>query len=391
MKPITPVLAMRVAASLVIPSSTTGAAAQTPAGKKLGIRFADMILERWPDPVKLDPAANGWEYNTGIVLFGLSKSYERTRDRRYLDYIRKWVDTYVDERGNLRWEQERSHNLDYIQPAMLILTLYEATGDQKYRTAAKLVRESYAQIPKNADGGFWHKKIYPNEMWVDGIYMAEPFLVRYAKLIGDRESCYATAEFQTMLVAKHSFDPRSGLLYHAWDQDRNAEWADPRTGLSPCFWGRGMGWFTMALVDMMEDLPGNRAGRKQFHDLLKRIAAGLKRVQDPKTGLWFQVLDQGARPGNWIETSASMMFTYAIAKGVRLGYLDRSYGAVAERAWRGIQSLIEKDELGRPVMTEAVRGMGAQKSFEKYVSFERLKNSTHGLMAIQIASSEMER
>ena len=357
---------------------------------RLGVRFADMILSKWPDPGTLDPAGNRWEYNTGIVLFGMSKIYERTRDKRYLDYIRRWVDSFVDSEGNIHWEQGKTHNLDYIQPAMLILFLHEQTGDPRYQAAAKTVRACYDKIPRNADGGFWHKAIYPNEMWVDGIYMAEPFLVRYGKLFGDSAFCYDTAVAQTTLLAGHAFNPKAGLPYHGWDQDRNAQWADPQTGLSPVFWSRGSGWFAMALVDILEVLPKSHPGYPRLAGLLREVAAGIRRVQDPATGLWFQVLDQGGKAGNWIEISGSAMFIYALRKASRLKYIDADYAAVAARAWRGLQSYVEVDPQGMPVITEAVRGMGVQKDFERYVGFARLKNSTHGLMGIQVASSEME-
>jgi len=356
-----------------------------------GVRFADTVIATWPDPATIDPAKNGWEYNTGIVLFGMSKVYESTRDPRYLAYIRKWVDGYVDDRGALGWDQSRTHNLDYIQPGMLVLFLYEQTGDSRYRTAAKTVREAFDRIPKNADGGFCHKSQYPNEMWIDGIYMGEPFLVNYGRLFGDAAFGNDMAVFQSTLAAKHCLDPKTGLLYHAWDQDRNAAWADSKTGRSPIIWGRGMGWFVMAMVDILEQLPPSHAGYASLHELLKKNVAGLSRAQDPKTGLWFQVLDQGAGlAGNWIETSSSGMFVYAIRKAVRLELVEPSYLPVAERAWKGLQATFEQDAAGRPVFTGAVQGMGVQTGAAGYLKIPRLKNSTHGLMAVMIAASEME-
>jgi rhamnogalacturonyl hydrolase YesR len=356
-----------------------------------GVRFADTVMATWPDPARIDPAANGWEYNTGIVLFGMSKVYESTRDRRYLDYIRRWVDGYVNEQGVLGWDQSRTHNLDYIQPGMLLLFLYEQTGLPKYKVAAHTVREAFARIPKNADGGFWHKGIHPNEMWIDGIYMAQPFLVRNGRLFDDATFANDTAVFQTTLAAQHCFDQKTGLLYHAWDQDRNAEWADPKTGRSPVIWSRGMGWYVMALVDILELLPPTHPGYPRLLALLRQNVAGLAKVQDPKTGLWFQVLDQPSLAGNWIETSSGGMFVYAMHKAVRLKLIDPSYGAVAERGWKGLQATFEQDAAGRPVFTGAVQGMGVQTDAAGYLKIPRLKNSTHGLMAAQIAASEMER
>ena len=355
-----------------------------------GVRFADTVIATWPDPATIDPAKNGWEYNTGIVLFGMSKMYEATRDPRYLSYIRRWVDGYVNEQGVLGWDQGRTHNLDYIQPGMLILFLYEQTGEQKYKTAAKTVREAFDHIPKNADGGFWHKSIYPNEMWIDGIYMGEPFLVRYGRLFDAAAFGNDMAVFQATLVAKHCLDPKTGLLFHAWDQDRNAAWADPKTGRSPVIWGRGMGWYVMALVDVLEQLPRSHPGYPRLLELLKKNVAGLARAQDPKTGLWFQVLDKRALPGNWIETSSSGMFVYAIRKAVRLKLVAPSFLPVAQRGWKGLQATFEQDGAGRPVFTGAVQGMGVQKDAAGYLKIPRLKNSTHGLMSVMIAASEME-
>jgi rhamnogalacturonyl hydrolase YesR len=367
--------------------------AQAPAGQPAGwgVRFADTVMATWPDPATIDPAKNGWEYNTGIVLFGMSRVYQSTRDRRYLDYIRRWVDGYVDDQGVLGWDQARTHNLDYIQPGMLILFLYEETGLPKYEAAARTVREAFARIPKNADGGFWHKGIHPNEMWIDGIYMGQPFLVRYGRLFDDAAFGNDTAVFQATLVAKHCLDPKTGLLYHAWDQDRNAEWADPKTGRSPVVWSRGMGWYVMALVDVLELLPPSHPGYPRLLDLLKQNVAGLARVQDPKTGLWFQVLDRPSLPGNWIETSSGGMFVYAIHKAIRLGLIDATYAGVAERGWKGLQATFAQDAAGRPVFVDAVQGMGVQVGAAEYLKVPRLRNSTHGLMAAQLAASEMER
>lgn len=380
---------LALVATAVAVDGSRSAPARAPASR-LGTGFADLILADWPDPAALDPARNGWEYNTGIVLFGLSKMYDQSRDPRYLAYIRRWVDSYVDDQGRLGWNQERTHNLDYIQPANLILFLYERTGEGKYRTAARAVRAAIDKIPRNADGGFWHKSIYPNEMWIDGIYMAGPFLMRYAALVGDEDASRQLAVDQALLAARHCYDEKTGLLYHAWDQDRNATWANPETGVSPVFWSRGMGWYVMALVDMLELLPSSHPGYAELHRLLRGTVRGLSAVQDSKTGLWFQVLNQGRRPDNWIETSSSGMFVYAIKKAIGLKLIDAKYSAVAERGWKGLQGVIEQDASGRPVFTGAVQGMGVQNDYAGYIKVPRLRNSTHGLMAVQIAASQME-
>ena len=386
-----PITCVLVFAITVASQSVTVSAGEQGGEPGWGVRFADMIMAKWPDPNTIDPRQNGWEYNTGIVLFGMSKIYQKTRDVRYLDYIRTWVDSYVDDKGVIRWNQEQTHNLDFIQPAMLILFLYEQTKEAKYQAAARMVRECFDKIPRNADGGFWHKAIYPNEMWIDGIYMAEPFLVRYGKLFGDAAFCNDTAVFQTTLAGRHCLDSKTGLLFHGWDQDRNAKWADPKTGVSSVFWSRGMAWYVMALVDLLEMLPRSHPGYPKLLSLLKENVRGLKETQDPRSGLWFQVLDKGDRPDNWIETSGSAMFIYAIRKAVGLEFIDAPYLAVAEKAWKGLPAFIEQGPEGMPVITSAVQGMGVQTEYALYVKMNRLKNSTHGLMAVQLAASQMER
>jgi unsaturated rhamnogalacturonyl hydrolase len=375
------------AGALLVAVAAGAACAGEPEPKTTwAVRFADGIIARWPDPVSI--STKGFEYEPGIVMHGMSRVYQRTRERRFLDYVRRWVDHFVDDAGNIAWRE--NHNLDFIQPAVLILFLHDETGHPKYAAAARRVRERFSAFPTNAEGGFWHKDVYPNEMWVDGIYMAEPFIAGYGRRFGDASFCYDTAVFQTTLVASHALNRERGLLYHAWDQDRNAAWADPKTGLSPEFWSRGMGWYVMALVDILAELPKEHPGYERLLALLREVAAGLEKVQDPKSGLWYQVLDKGQLPDNWHETSGSGMFVYALKVGSNRGLIDRRYGDVAAKAWAGLKTQIRVDEKGLPVIGGAVQGMGAQKDYAGYVGKTRLENSPHGLCAIQIAASQME-
>ena len=350
------VLAAIALAWAAIPSAERQAAPAHPAG--WGVRFADTVLATWPDPAAIDPAKNGWEDNTGIVLFGMSKMYDATKDPRYLDYIKRGSTGTSTSRASSAGTRPAPTISTTSSRARSCCSSYERTGDPRYKAAAKTVREAFDSVPKNADGGYWHKGIYPNEMWIDGIYMGEPFLVNYGRLFDDAAFGNDMAVFQATLAAKHCLDPKTGLLYHAWDQDRNAAWADPKTGRSPVIWGRGMGWFVMAMVDVLEQLPPSHAGYPRLHELLKQNVAGLAKTQDPKTGLWFQVMDQPALRANWIETSSSGMFTYAIRKAIRLKLVEPSYLPVAERAWKGLQATFEQDALGRPVFTGRRAGHG---------------------------------
>ena len=356
------------------------------AENQLAVRFADWVLSRWPDPTQI--TTKGWEYNNGIVLYGIQRVYQKTGDPRYLAYIQKWVDSYVNEEGHLVLPAE--HNQDLIQPGVLLLFLHEKTGLPKYRRAAEQLRKLFDSFPRNAQQGFWHKTRYPNEMWLDGIYMAEPFLVRYGSLFNDAEACNEIATFQVRLIARKTLDDRTGLFVHAWDEDRNAVWADKSSGRSPLPWSRATGWFAMALVDILPYLPASHPERKAIETILGELARGLKRTQDADSGLWYQVLDKGHSAGNWQETSGTGMFVYALKRGVEQGDLPAEYLRVAERGWKGLKTKIVFEADGSPVITDAVEGMGVQVDYNAYIGKQTLRNSTHGLCAVLLAASQME-
>lgn len=352
-----------------------------------GVRLADWVMATWPDPWAIH--GGGWEYNAGIVLYGVGQTYRRTGEWRYFEYVRRWVDHFVDAEGHLMLEGPP--NLDLIQPGMVLLLVYEETPETRYRVAAGELLARLRTHPRNAAGGFWHKEIYPHEMWVDGIYMAGPFCVRYARLFGPNDLCPDEAVRQAVLLARQAQDPSTGLLRHAWDADGNAPWADPSTGLSPEVWGRGMGWYVMALIEMLQDLPPEHEGYAALLDILQKAAEGLERTQDRTSGLWHQVLDKGALPDNWLETSASAMFVYALKVGVEHGWLAARYERVARRGWEGLQAKLRVEPNGTPRVLDAVEGMGVQREYAAYVNKARLTNSTHSLAAVMLASSVMER
>ena len=349
-------------------------------------------MARWPDPQNITMAP-AWEYNHGIVLRGIEQVYRHTGDTRYLTYIRRYADEFVSAAGVVSIPAD--HSFDNIQPSVLLPFLFQQTGAANYHVAADQIRARYDTIPRNADGGFWHKQIYPNEMWLDGVYMGLPFLMRYGTTFGTCGTfCIDTAVQQALLVANHVRDPATGLLYHAWDDSASglkAVWASAITGRSPVVWGRAMGWYAMALVDMLPDIPDGYAGRSDLIAILAGIAAGLQTTQDPATGLWFQVVDQGSRTDDWTETSGSAMFVYALKVAVDRGYIASTYMAVADRGWQALQDKVTTDASGTPTITGAVQGMGVQVDYAGYINqLPTLSNSPHGLCAILLAASEME-
>jgi unsaturated rhamnogalacturonyl hydrolase len=353
----------------------------------LAVSFANMILATWPDPRSLSGTTPAFEYNAGIVLHGIQEVYLRTGDPKYLAYIKQYVDDFVDDAGTVNIPA--AHSFDNIQPAILLPFLWQQTGLDKYQLGALNIRNRFDTIPRNPDQGFWHKQTYPNQMWLDGIYMGEPFLSRYSVVFSCGDFCPSTVVQQTTLLAAHVQDD-AGLLYHAWDDTKMAAWANPTTGVSPVVWGRADGWFAMSLVDTLGDLPADYAGRSTMLSILQGLAAGLQASQDKTTGLWYEVLDQGSRSDDWNETSCSGMFVYALKTAVDRGYVDPSYTAVVNLGWQGLKTQVSGSSTS-PVINNAVAGLGVQTTYAGYVTgVNKVSNSSHGLCAILLAASVME-
>jgi unsaturated rhamnogalacturonyl hydrolase len=360
-------------------------------------RMAQSTMQRWPEG-RFTPEGTRWRWNyeLGTLLMGMDAEWYNTADGRYFRYLRQSVDPFVAPDGSIATYDPNEDQLDSILLGRQLLLLYEVTQDKRYYKAATQLRAQLAQQPKNAAGGFWHKKIYPNQMWLDGLYMAEPFFARYAADFQQPQD-FAEITRQFALIEQHARDPKTGLLYHAWDAAKQQPWANPATGDSPNFWARGMGWVMMALVDTIPSYPENDPGRAQLLAMLQRTAAAVLRVQDPKTGLWYEVLNKPEGKGNYFESSAACMFTYALAKGVRLGYLPRQDETAAERAWHGIQThFVHTDSNGNVSLSGTVKGVGLggpehrDGSYAYYVSTPVISNDPKGIGAYLLAATEME-
>jgi unsaturated rhamnogalacturonyl hydrolase len=299
-------------------------------------RAANAAMARWPQGHIDGPNAKpAFKYELGTLFGGIDDVYLNTADARFYNYMKSAVDELVTADGAISTYKPEENQLDSILMGRQLLRLYGVTQDKRYLTAATLLYDQLQKQPRTPSGGFWHKQRYPNQMWLDGLYMAEPFYAEYAS-ISHRPEKFADITHQFALVAEHMRDAKTGLLYHGWDESKEQRWGDKKTGLSPEIWGRAMGWYMMALVDTLDYYPADDAGRKQLLAILGEEAAALVRVQDAKTGLWYEVLDKGTAKGNYLESSASCMFVYALAKGVRRGYLPEHYIANAERGYKGI-------------------------------------------------------
>ena len=358
-------------------------------------RTADSVMKSQP------VLAERWNYEFGLALKAIAEVGQASGDPRYFAYVRENIDRFVDAEGTIRTYRLNEYNLDQVNSGKVLLTLFQATGDRRYRQAAALLRQQLEGHPRTAEGGFWHKQIYTHQMWLDGIYMEAPFYAEYAKLF-DEPQAFGDVAKQFLISAAHTRDPKTGLFYHGWDESRSQAWADPVTGCSPHFWGRAMGWYAMALVDVLDHFPADHPDRPKLLDLLHEVAAAVVKVQDPESGLWYQVLDQGARAGNYLEASASAMFVYALAKGARLGYLPESCRAAAARGFAGIIArFVTVDDAGLVHLNRIcqVAGLGRYDasqpyrdgSFDYYVHEPVVADDLKGVGPFILACLEMER
>lgn len=277
-----------------------------------------------------------WRYEDGLFLLSVLSLAEATGDTRLAERVRDSYNTLVKPDGVIAGYSIEEYSLDHINAGRILFDLHRLYGDERYVTAAGMLALQLRYHPRNLGGGFWHKRIYPWQIWLDGLYMAQPFRCRYALMTGE-SGLFADVVSQMAEIEKHTRDSRTGLLYHAWDESLEQLWADPKTGCSPHFWARAMGWYCMALVDVLEYLPRETSGWNELSAIVERTARAVAAWQDA-SGLWYQILDQGGRDGNYLESSASAMFVYFLLKATRMGLL--SDGAVSEKARRGFDALV---------------------------------------------------
>ncbi|SIO03684.1 glycoside hydrolase family 88/105 protein [Chitinophaga niabensis] len=351
--------------------------------------MAATLMDSWKAPAK-------WTYEQGVVMRGMEGLWERTKDTAYLSYIKKSIDPFIEEDGTIRTYKQQDFNIDNIMPGRILLFLYRQTKEEKYKKAATTLRNQLKEHPRTKAGGFWHKKVYPWQMWLDGLYMGQPFYLDYA-LTFKEDTTLNDIVRQFVEMEQVSRDKKTGLLYHGYDESRQQQWADKTTGRSPHVWARAMGWYGMALVDVLELFPAKDPRRPILSGILKRLAIAVEKYQDPATGLWWDIVDLPGKGKNYYEASASCMFTYTLAKGVRLGILPAKYKAVARRAYAGIlKEFIKKDEQGRTHLhgTVSVSGLGGNPyrdgSFEYYMSEKVVVDDPKGVGAFLQAANEME-
>jgi unsaturated rhamnogalacturonyl hydrolase len=354
-------------------------------------------MYRNPQAWMIDAKAPKWNYTQGLVLMAIQRVGETTKNDRYFRYVKSYADTMINADGDILTYQLDNFNIDHINPGKILFSLNEKTGEERYLKALQQLRRQLSWQPRTTAGGFWHKLRYPWQMWLDGLYMGAPFYAEYAVRFHEPEDFYDIAR-QFILMEEKARDPQTGLLYHGWDESRVQKWSDPETGLSPHFWGRAMGWYAMALVDVLDFMPADHPDRDELLAILDRLAAAVAKVQDKDSGLWYQVLDRAGAKGNYLEATASCMFVYSLAKAVNKSYLNEQYMAVAEKAYRGVlDRLIEVEENGAVNLLQccAVAGLGGSPyrdgSYEYYVGEPVIRNDPKGTGPFILASLEMEK
>lgn len=355
------------------------------------------VMNTWKDSTPVGSQTK-WSYDMGVVLKGLEGAWMNSGDMRYFNAIQKKMDWFVQNDGRIRGYEMEEYNIDHVNNGKLVLLLYRVTGKEKYKKAADQLRAQLRTHPRTKEGGFWHKKVYPFQMWLDGLYMGAPFYAEYAMLFHE-DTAFNDIANQFIWMEKHARDEKTGLLHHAWDESRQQEWADKTTGKSPLFWARAMGWYSDALVDALDYFPQQHPKRQALIEILNRLVIAVEKQQDPVTGLWYDIMDYTG-PGkekNYFEASASCQFVYAIAKGVRKGYLPANKLAIARKGYDGIVRQFIRVENGQTNLhgTVKVSGLGGKPyrngSFEYYMSEPVIVNDPKGMGAFLLASYEMEK
>lgn len=347
------------------------------------IAACDTLMRRYKAP-ELPPKGH-FHYHQGVFLSGMYKTYLLTGNENYFSYIKSWVDSVIGENGEILLYDHA--DLDDIQPGILLFPLLDKTDDIRYKKGLDAVLTQEPDIPRNAEGGFWHKTYLKDQMWLDGLYMAGPFLAEYAERF-DRPDLTKLVIDQALLMEQKTKDTETGLLVHAWDASKEAKWADPVTGRAPEFWGRSIGWVPVALLDDLEHIGVDIPGRPELIRFMAELLTAVCRFQSDD-GRWYQVINKPNAPGNWLENSCSCLFAAALAKAARTGYLPKEYAESARRAFAGVTGDLEWSGgdilIGNVCIGTEVGG------YEYYRDRPVSVNDLHGVGAFLLMCAELEK
>ena len=347
------------------------------------VGLVETSMRRWTEPASV----GRWGYQAALYLYGQYLVYQRTRDPRYLTYVQTWVDGNLNPDGTIK---NALNALDYMLPGILLLALHKETNEPKYKTAAESIRKRLDTYPRTADGGFWHATSRQHQLWLDGMYMSMPFLVRYGAAFNDQQYAFDEVTRQLLIYAKHLNDPATGLLFHAYDESGKQPWADPVTHHSAVFWCRSIGWYGMALIEVLEILPQDHPQRNELIALVRQLAKAYAHYQDPKTGLWYEVVDKGTLPANWLETSSSSMYTYTLSKAMERGYIGHNYRNTMRRGYAGVLTQLSRDPDGSVHIHNICDGTNVS-DLAYYLARPRKSDDLHGLGAFLIMNEQLRK
>mmetsp|Transcript_1620 Transcript_1620/g.3128 ORF Transcript_1620/g.3128 Transcript_1620/m.3128 type:complete len:409 (+) Transcript_1620:84-1310(+) len=362
------------------------------------VRMADSVLKHSPDLLLYNDAPKiKWKYDFAMLGMAIDKLGSKEKYESYSSYNSHFVNYFIEADGSILMYDIEKYNLDYVNPAKNLITLYERTGEERYEMAIELIVSQLEEQPRTNSGGFFHKLRYPYQMWLDGIYMASPFMAQYASVF-DEPKWADEAVYQISHIYNKTRDEESGLLYHAWQETREEAWSDPISGCSPNFWGRAMGWYAMSLADTLDYLPEEHKGRDRIIAILNEVVSSLMKVRDEESKLWYQVLDMGDKEGNYLEASASAMYVYVFAKASKKGYISSEFFDYAMESFDGmLDEFIKVDDDGMVSMQNIVGGTGLggdpyrDGSFEYYISEDIIENDAKGVGPFILAAMELDR
>ena len=334
------------------------------------------------------PPKGGFHYHAGVFLSGMLNVYSVCHEEAYFEYAKKWVDSIIVEDGVIRYFSKGA--LDSYMAGILLFPLYERSGEQKYMTALQLFAGNIRNWVCNAKGGFWHMEREPDQMWLDGLYMVGPLQAMFARFF-KKPYFLDEAIHQALLMYDNMQDPNTKLLYHAWDYSKEMDWADKDTGLSSEFWGRAMGWYVVAMLDILELMPIEHPERERMIAIEQELLKALVSLQGKENGMWYQVLNKVDKQDNWPETSCSCLFVYAIAKAVRMNILEEKYYEYVEKGFEGIlKHSVELTTDNRLLLSHVCVGTGVC-DYHGYINRPTSINDLHGMGAFLLMCAELAR
>lgn len=370
-------------------------------------QYIDELIERstldvpvWNiEKVKSGKKSSGWNYIDGCMILALLETYNTTGEKKYLEFADAFIDHRVAEDGTISGYSVEEYNIDNVNAGKTLFQLYDITGKEKYKKAIDLIYSQVQTQPRTEEGNFWHKKIYPNQVWLDGLYMGQPFYMEYETKFNNKKN-YPDIFRQFANVVKHMRNEETGLYYHGYDASREVFWCDKETGLSKNYWLRALGWYSMALLDTLSKTEPE--GYEKEYEELKKVFRdyidSVLKYQD-ESGMWYQLPALAGKEPNYLETSGSSIFAFAILRGVRLGFLPESYRQYGEKAFQGVCDKYLKVENGELHLGGIclVAGLGPADnlkrdgSFEYYMSEPIVKDDAKGVGPFLLAYTELRR